>query len=57
MVTKAMGLERGLEAGVRIFCFDDLGRSTTGFRNDYSVYLPRSVAILQLQFSRCMCLS
>jgi heme oxygenase len=57
MVTKAMGLERGQEAGVRIFCFDDLGRSTTGFRNDYSVYLPRSVAILQLQFSRCMCLS
>lgn len=37
MVTKAMGLTRGQEAGVQIFCFEDLGPSTTGFRNDYSM--------------------
>jgi len=43
MVTKAMGLTRGEEAGVKIFCFDDLGPSTTGFRNDYSTSLCHSL--------------
>jgi hypothetical protein len=36
MVSKAMGLPAGRHDGVRTFCFDDLGPSTTAFRNDYS---------------------
>ena len=39
MVKKAFRLTSGQDLGVRIFCFDDLGPSTTGFRNDYSTQL------------------
>jgi heme oxygenase len=61
MVTKSMGLTRGQEAGVRIFCFDDLGASTTSFRNDYSMSLCaqpdstscRSAALLNSMRLRC----